>query len=476
MVREGNWWTRESEGNIRERAGRIVGKAKGYSGWNLLIRIIGKILAFILFLIFVGLIILFGIFLYNSFTGGGAGVVGTELESGLEETGAGRGAKGFFKDIFEVIINPEKAVARAGTFETTVRENKENEELGVFLEDLTFNIKNKVFEEGRGIVGRARLKSDSLLDTTTVRISCDIEDYDKTKPILTVTGTGVTSAFTAVSGRQTLEEVAQENFETIQVYKGRPSINNILCNYKEGIKLEDLKEAFFESEDRNLAALKFNIRARYDFETNAFSKVYYMSNQALQDIFLEGEDPFKKFNIKDSLIQRDGTIKTENTAGPIDFVIASPDAQPFAEGNPYFLEIGIRSAGSKWKGDLRRLNSLEVHVPSEIIIEEENCDLERSNNVYGDQVGLFTIYNLKEENIKKINDICASTREADRVTGKIISDTCLDKVEDIPNFLCQFTMQDNQNTEPEFTYFRGNAEYEFETRITDVIKILKTGV
>ena len=43
MVREGNWWTRESEGNIRERAGRIVGKAKGYSGWNLLIRIIGKI-------------------------------------------------------------------------------------------------------------------------------------------------------------------------------------------------------------------------------------------------------------------------------------------------------------------------------------------------------------------------------------------------------------------------------------------------
>ncbi|MBS3145904.1 hypothetical protein J4414_03830 [Candidatus Woesearchaeota archaeon] len=57
MVREGNWWTRESEGNIRERAGRIVGKAKGYSGWNLLIRIIGKILAFILFLIFVGLII-----------------------------------------------------------------------------------------------------------------------------------------------------------------------------------------------------------------------------------------------------------------------------------------------------------------------------------------------------------------------------------------------------------------------------------
>jgi len=421
------------------------------------------------FLILIGSLI----FIIQGVRTGTFGVLTQEAETGLEETGAGRGAKGFFKDIFEVIINPEKAVSRAGTFETTVRENKENEELGVFLEDLTFNIRNKIFEENRRVVGRARLKSESLLDTSLVRISCDIDEYDKTKPILTVTGTGVTSAFTAVSGRQTLEQAAQEVFEEIQVYRGRPSVNNILCDYKEGISLSNLEEAFFESEERNIAAVKFNIRARYDFETDAFSKVYYMDNEVLQEIFLEGEDPFKKFNIRDDLIQRDGTLKPENTAGPIDFVIASPDAQPFSEGNPYFLEIGIRSAGSRWKGDLRRLKNLEVHVPSEIIIDEENCDLERSNNVYGDQVGLFAVYNLKEEHVKKINDICESTRKADKVTGKIISDTCLDKLEDIPNFLCQFTMQTTLNTEPEFTYFRGKAEYEFETKITDVLKIIK---
>lgn len=404
-------------------------------------------LAWIIFLlVLIGL----GVFIFNLFIGGGVGTLTTEAETGLEETGAGRTAVGFFKNIFDIIINPEKAVAEAGTFETSVRENRDNEELGVFLDDLTFNIKNKVFEEGKRIVGRARLKSESLLDTTEVKISCSVEDYDKTKSSLTLSGSGVTAN------------------DKITVYKGRPSINSILCEYKEGIQLEDLDKSFFESEERGIAALKFLVKASYDFETDAFSRVYYMNSESLESILLDGEDPFKRFNIKDSLIQRDGTVKSENTAGPISFFIVSSDAQPFTEGNSYFLEIGIRAGGIKWKGDLKQLNSLEIHVPSELIMDGENCDLQISNERYDDDIGFFTIYNLKDEHIERINDVCSKIGDAG-----ILGDTCLDRLEDESNFLCQFSLQDANNIEPEFTYLRGKAEYEFETRIAGTVKIVR---
>ena len=464
MVRGGdNWFTRAPQGGVRERAGIVVGRAKAISGWNLLLRL----LMWIITILFVVAIIAF---VYFAISGGLAGFFATEAETGLEETGAGRTAVGFFKDIFEVIVNPEKAVARAGTFETTVRENKDKEELGVFLDDLTFNVKNKVFEEGRKIVGRASLKSESLLDTATVRVGCDIKGYTATKPSISLSGSGVTSAFTAVSGTASLFDGVNKDYKEIVVFKGRPSINSVLCEYKEGIKLSDIKEAFFESAERKLAALKFSIIAAYDFKTEAFSRAYYMDNKALESILLQGEDPFKKFNIKDLLIQKDGIVKSENTAGPISLFIASPDAQPFTEDNTYFLEVGIRSAGVKWKGDLRQLNRLEVHIPSEVVIDEENCDLEKSNDGYNDETGLFEVYNLKKEHIERINKLCSKTAEEG---AGVFGSTCLDKLEDESNFLCQFSMQDASNIEPEFTYFRGKVFYVFETSISDNLKILK---
>ena len=461
-----NLFTRAPQGGIKERAGTVVGRAKAISGWNLILRI----LMWIITILFVVAIIAF---VYFALSGGLAGSLATEAETGLEETGAGRTAVGFFKDIFEVIVNPEKAVARAGTFETTVRDNKDKEELGVFLDDLTFNAKSKAFEEGRKIVGRASLKSESLLDTATVRVGCDIKGYTATKPNIILSGSGVTSAFTAISGTASLFDGINKDYKEIIVFKGRPSINSVLCEYKEGILLSDIKEAFFESADRTLAALKFSIIAAYDFKTEAFSRAYYMDNKALESILLQGEDPFKKFSIKDPLIQKDGIVKSENTAGPISLFIASPDAQPFTEENTYFLEIGLKSAGVKWKGDLRQLNKLEVHIPNEILIDEENCDLERANEDYNDEAGLFEVYNLKQEHIERINKVCSETAEEG---AGVFGSTCLDRLEDEPNFLCQFTMQDASNVEPEFTYLRGKAFYVFETSIADTINILKREV
>jgi len=458
-----NWFTRAPQGGVRERAGTVVGRAKAISGFNLLLRI----LMWIITLLIVAAVVAF---IYFAFSGGLAGSLTTEAETGLEETGAGRSAVGFFKDIFGIIVNPEKAVARAGTFETTVRDNKDREELGVFLDGLTFNVKNKVFEESRRVVGRASLKSESLLDTATVRIGCDIKGYTATKPNIILSGSGVTSAFTAISGTASLFDRSDRDYKEIIVFKGRPSINSVLCEYKEGIKLSDVAGAFFESTERKLAALKFSIIAAYDFETDAFSRAYYMDNKALENILLQGEDPFKKFSIKDPLIQADGIVRSENTAGPISLYIASPDAQPFTEDNIYFLEVGLKTAGAKWKGDLRQLNKLEVHIPSEVVIDEENCDLERSNEGYNDEAGLIEVYNLKQEHIDRINEVCSKTVEEE---AGVFGPTCLDRLRDEPNFLCQFSMQEVSNVEPEFTYFRGKVWYVFETSVADTIKILK---
>ncbi len=119
------------------------------------------------------------------------------------------------------------------------------------------------------------------------------------------------------------------------------------------------------------------------------------------------------------------------------------------------------------------MNKLEVHIPNEILIDEENCDLERANEDYNDEAGLFEVYNLKQEHIERINKVCSETAEEG---AGVFGSTCLDRLEDEPNFLCQFTMQDASNVEPEFTYLRGKAFYVFETSIADTINILKREV
>ena len=83
---------------------------------------------------------------------------------------------------------------------------------------------------------------------------------------------------------------------------------------------------------------------------------------------------------------------------------------------------------------------------------------------------MFEVYNLKKEHIERINKICSKTAEEG---AGVFGSTCLDKLEDESNFLCQFSMQDASNIEPEFTYFRGKVFYVFETSISDNIKILK---
>ena len=73
-----NWFTRAPQGGVRERAGTVVGRAKAISGFNLLLRI----LMWIITLLIVAAVVAF---IYFAFSGGLAGSLTTEAETGLEE-------------------------------------------------------------------------------------------------------------------------------------------------------------------------------------------------------------------------------------------------------------------------------------------------------------------------------------------------------------------------------------------------------
>ncbi|QQG39118.1 MAG: hypothetical protein HYS32_01525 [Candidatus Woesearchaeota archaeon] len=467
-----NFWTRASEGGAREQAAGIIGRGKAYSGWNLIKRFIITVLSIVIAIAFFGLIIVGALFAFNLFTGGGAGLVKTEAQVGLEETGAGRQAAGFFKNIRDIVINPELAVAQAGTFETQVRKDNENENLGVFLEDIVFNSAKKLYDEGRPITGKARLRSESLLEESNVKVTCRIKGVN-TIPSIFVSGLKATGAFT---GFATLFDEGVKNYQEIIIFKGKPSINTVLCEFKEGLFIKDIPFEIFElKSDKDLATLIFEVIAVYPFETRTFSRVYYMNNEALREVFLDPEntDPFEKFGIKDSLIQRDGTIKPEPTTGPIQFSIYITDPQPLTNEGEYFLEVGIiPSSGTKWKGDLKQVDSLEIHIPNRINLQEENCDFQNLGSSYTDEEGKFTVYTLKAEQTARVNKVCEDAR-VENETTKIISDTCLDKLKKEPPFVCRFTLEEVDNIEPEFTYIRGKVNYVFQTSKADTINIIR---
>ncbi len=291
--------------------------------------------------------------------------------------------------------------ATGGYYESEVEEN-EKEPLGVYLENI--EPADSEYFEKEPVTIWATLKARTLDKPVGIQVNCSAKE---------------------VQGKVT----PQHNF-TIQA-----------------IDEEDISCRFDELDK---GSNTITLSAKFNFETMAYLKSYFMHQEKLNALKRQNIDVFNEYGITD----RDPISKCTN--GPVNLGIGTK-APPIGilkegEGVNVMPKLGV-TITNIWEGEITEIKRLIIQVPDSFVIEPGSCDREfvESNLVESG----FNIYELKNPHDNKLKNI------TEHVT-----------------FNCRLQLRDPSrllgDTPLSIKYFRASADYIYSAKKTITLDIKET--
>lgn len=336
-------------------------------------------------------------------------VVGTE--EGIAVTGVRdviKGTWGGFKTLLSDIkksTNQQLEYATGGYYTGKVEKN-ENEELGVYLENL--QAADKGFYENEEVVVWGDLKARTLDQPIYVYMSCKAN---------------------GANGKIVPETLASPE------YLNKP---------EGGYKIEKLEqigfECRFEPGQLKTGANEIKISAEFNFETLAFLKTYFMDVERIRALRKENIEPLKQYGIKDA------TPNAIFTNGPIKLGMGTidPPLGVSAEEEAYSY-IGV-TVEKQWEGRIKNITEVTIQVPSVFELEPFGEELFCRGwfNEEGESEDGYTIYTMTEDAIRNIKT----------------------PINDFRSWRCSLTIPKASdalgNTPVTTYYYRANVKYVYE--------------
>lgn len=140
------------------------------------------------------------------------------------------------------------------------------------------------------------------------------------------------------------------------------------------IKPEEEKSLSADCEFKELieGSNKLKLSAEYEnFNSRAGLKIYTLKKEEMD--MLEGKDAFDAYNIKEPQLTSDNLIESTYTSGPLILTLSLNNKQPIDETGNYRLYVKLQK-DSSWKGELEKLNSIQLIFPSNLDVINEKCD------------------------------------------------------------------------------------------------------
>jgi|APSaa5957512576_1039674.scaffolds.fasta_scaffold16253_2 hypothetical protein len=346
--------------------------------------IFGSILRILLVLLIIGGLGVFSYIGYVQISSGNADVYSDKAFYNIGEITDDSGIFSQLKTQWYKLTNPESL----NTHKSVVERNENNAELGVDIGAFEAN-KNSDYFEGETIRGTAVVTAGGLSgEESLIDVDCELENYYGEKLI-------------------TPEEIRYPG-------NGHAIQKSVSCNFLNGDKLSLPKL-------KNSLELKFT--AAFEGYAIANYDVYLMEAKEFERVVYGlGEDPFNYYGISDSHLRFGNVMVSTTTPGPVNLAIGSSTSQPFAGGpNPYSVSGMARSDAegnvifddsiiegefapekyylqisltSQENGKIKKVESLTLKVPSEIVLDEDrrNCDFKFS----GEYDGNYKVYTLTD--------------------------------------------------------------------------------
>lgn len=339
-------------------------------------------------------------------------------------------------------------------FESDIEKNKDNQNLGLKIVDL--KQEGGMVYSWQPIFISGTIKAQSLDRPLTADIRCSLKDYDgNIKLSLPVSGGG----------------------NKIEVYKEIPQTYSVGCYFSDGVKVEEQSKLLLVGETKVVPriAKEAKMIIDYNFVTKASHNTYFLNWQLKNELLAREEDPFDYYGVKDSQLKKDRTVTSVATVGPVNLGVGTYDTQPFSEDIPYYFGVSL-SNNANFNGYIKKLNSLEIRLPPNMIIagetgfeEEDLCDFYPTGTL--DENG-FKIYALKDEKIKEIERRCSMEDVTER---KIGFEDCISLYKSSFNYFCRFMINEPIIGDSIYIDFiRAEANYEYETSRKVAVDILAT--
>lgn len=406
------------------------------------------------------------IFVYNYFQSG----VGTSqivhAEAGVQETGLPIIGKLGLTNVYNAIFNPEKLTSNYG-FESEIQTYANDADLGVKLISME-QISRPYYKEPIEVLSTIRAKSNS---NTQLVVTCKLGD-DSPIPA-------------TISALQSTADKSNE----ITLIKGESTLLQAQCKFEKGID-PATKSRISTTDDyvvnplttKEVMPLKSSDIAKvfiaFEFNQKASHNTYFMNAEELRSLLSINQNPFKYYKINEPHLTTDRKVQSVASNGPLNLGIGTDLSQPFVEKRPY--SFGLTLASNNWKGNLKQLKSLKVHIPPFMALEGDSdygektfastCSFDNTGQI--DPEG-FKVYTLKESLISRTNQEC------DKLTlekAAITEQQCIDlfgKNKD-QTFRCYFKANElswQQGMRSDYIWAEADYIFQFENSIAvDAIK------
>ncbi len=417
-------------------------------------------IAFIIVVILLG-----GIALYTNYQAGAGATAVAHAGAITDNTAFPTLYKILGAETYKAIFRPQVTYG----FESDI-DSSQTKEVGI--KEMSLNQIGRA-EYGRPVQVLGRFTASSPLADLDLVVQCQLEDE---KPV-----DAVLSSFSAVGN-------------TARIFKGSKEVVTAGCVFPAGLIPEEktfvtgfeLSTSSLKKELPITTAGKVKMMIRYTFNSKASHKTYLLSRDVARKILLkdpEKDSPlkiFEYFGVKDTQLQSDGRLRSLATPGPLNLGIGTYSSQPFVEKTPYAFAVTLTNNFGEWRGELKKLNSLDLLIPPDIRLEGDEDFGSSVENFAGSSVSSchfvyagegdngFRLYSLKDEELEKVNKECSKeVLQSNSLTEK----ECIDifgKDKDII-FNCAFK-ENNAYPRLTFDFIRAEANYIYQTSQSAVVK------
>jgi len=162
------------------------------------------------------------------------------------------------------------------------------------------------------------------------------------------------------------------------------------------------------------AAETARILIRYTFYSKASHPTYLLDKNVVRKLRSKQPpvDIFAFFGVVEPQLRSDGTVTSRATPGPLNLGIGTHTSQPFVENTAHPFGVSLTNNFGEWRGQLKKLESLDVFVPDYFHLEGDSEYGETTVSCPFYFTGVvneegFRVYSLKEETLAKINKDCS---------------------------------------------------------------------
>ncbi|MFH1840494.1 MAG: hypothetical protein ABH849_05080 [Nanoarchaeota archaeon] len=391
-----------------------------------------------------------------------AGAKGTMVEYKIQEDGNAwttfqKGFRGFWTG---------EGIQEQFAWQSDVEQNENNVFLGLEIKEFFSMAPGSIYASRDPIILQATLAGQSLTRDLDVKMSCSLEDYLGKDIEVSPEEFELASISDAYLDEEYAETVMGETYY------------HVTCIFPEGLYFPDI---FFERKDTKQLSRTAEIKADYEFITNATWEVYFIGEGMKREADAEGKPslwPAAK-NPRVDLIS--GVVRGISTHGPmnIGFYVGTrtfKSPQPFVFGSetPLYFNVDL-SKNPEWSGYLNEVQDFLLHVPPplEFTIDERFCDFKDTGlrDGYGNKLYKITDHAYKT----KVNIDCTDEEVRNKLFGEPVSEQdCISRYKDTINLNCQFKIKDAYDDKAFIKYVVfAESKYVFSDREWTLVNIRK---